>query len=162
MPDIQADLFQFFCHPWPTVAAQTEARQFFDMRQRHHIRSLPAAGWSAAERPQTTRADAHHIAHLTNGKRRSVLLGELKPHGFWLAKNTVAFLRNSTFLWHGRQGVTQCPGAPLEVGQHSLPMSFIVGSRPLILICHAMANGVVEQNSNLARRRRDCLLLANA
>lgn len=31
-----------------------------DVRQNDHVLVLPAAGWAAAEGPQTTRTDIHH------------------------------------------------------------------------------------------------------
>lgn len=92
VPDIQANLLEFFCHPGTTITAQTETRLFSYMRQRDQIRPLPAAGRTAAERPQTTTADSHNTTHQINGKCRSVFFDELKPHSFWLAKNTVAFI----------------------------------------------------------------------
>ncbi|OUS34109.1 hypothetical protein A9Q94_17470 [Rhodobacterales bacterium 56_14_T64] len=42
--------------------------------------------------PSNRAADIHCTAYPTNGKYRAVFLDELQPHGFWLAKNTVAFL----------------------------------------------------------------------
>ena len=41
-------------------------------------------------------------------------------------------------------------------------MSFVIGRGTLILIGHAMADGVVEQDCDLARRGRYRLLLAYA
>jgi len=49
--DIQANFFQLFCHPRPALAAQTQTRLLLDMRHRHQIRSLSAAGRATAERP---------------------------------------------------------------------------------------------------------------
>ena len=65
------------------------------MCQRDQIRPLSAAGRSAAVRPQPARTDSHDPAHQFNGKCRSVFFDKLKPHGFWLAKNTVAFFNTS-------------------------------------------------------------------
>jgi hypothetical protein len=59
--DIQADIFQILSHAWPTIAAKAETRLFFDVGQRHHIRSLPATCWPTAERTQTAHADANDI-----------------------------------------------------------------------------------------------------
>ena len=95
MTNVQADLFQLLGHAWSAITAQAETRLFFDMRQRDHIRALSAASGATAMRPQAARADGHNPAHQIDGKCCSVLFNELKPHGFWLAKNTVAFLRNS-------------------------------------------------------------------
>jgi hypothetical protein len=88
---------------------------FFDVRQRHHIRSLPAAGWATAESPQTTHADIHILTQARGRKRFPVFFDEPKPHGFWLAKNCVDFLRNSRPLWHGRQYKSHGHGTALEV-----------------------------------------------
>ena len=93
--DIQANFFQLFCHSWPAIAAKAETRLFLNMRKRDQIRSLSAAGGTAAECPQTARTHIHHATHAFDRKRKSVFFDKLKPHGFWLEKNTVAFLRNS-------------------------------------------------------------------
>ena len=95
MPDIQTNLFQLFSHPWASVAAQAEARLLLDVRQRGQIRSLSATGVATAEGPQTTRNDVHDTTHPPNREYEQVLFDKLKPHGFWLAKNTVAFFRIS-------------------------------------------------------------------
>ena len=87
-----------FLRKYPAVqciTAQAETRLFFDMRQRDHIRALSAASGATAMRPQTARADGHNPAHQIDGKCCSVFFNELKPHGFWLAKNTVAFFNTS-------------------------------------------------------------------
>ena len=95
MPDIQADFFQLFCHPGPAVAAQAETGLFFDVRQSDKVRPLPAAGWTVAESPQASGTDIHDVTQPVGGKAVTMFLDEPKPHGFWLAKNCVAFLRNS-------------------------------------------------------------------
>ena len=59
--DIQANVFQLLSHSWPAIAAQAETRLFFDVGQRHHIRSLLATSWPTAERTQTAHADANDI-----------------------------------------------------------------------------------------------------
>ena len=95
MTNIQADLFQFLSHTRPAIAAKAETGLFFDVGQRDHIRPLSATGWAVTERPSAARADIHDMAHPSNGKCRLVFFDEPKPHGFWLAKNTVAFFRIS-------------------------------------------------------------------
>src|SRR5680860_320217 len=95
VPNIQTNLFQLFCHSWATVAAETETELFFDVRQCHHIRSLPAAGWPTAERTQAAHANIHSLTQARGRKRFPVFFDEPKPHGFWLAKNCVAFFRMS-------------------------------------------------------------------
>mgnify|MGYP003652564230 CR=1 FL=1 len=95
MADVQTDLFQFLSHARATVATLVETRLFFDMRQGDQIRSLPAAGWTTAECPQTAHADVHNLTKARCRKRIPEFFDEPKPHGFWLAKTCVAFLRNS-------------------------------------------------------------------
>jgi hypothetical protein len=70
--DIQTYLFEFLSHAWPTITAKTETRLFFNMRQRDQIRSLPTAGRTVTERPQTAPAYIHDMAHPPNGKCRLV------------------------------------------------------------------------------------------
>jgi len=69
MADVQTDLFQFLSHARATVATQAETGLFLDMRQRDHIRSLPAAGWPTAERTQTAHADIHNLTQARCRKR---------------------------------------------------------------------------------------------
>ena len=95
MTNIKADLFKLLSHARPAITAQTEARLFFDMRQRDQIGPLSAADRATTEGPQATRTDAHDTTHPPNRKYEPVLFNELKPHGFWLAKNTVALFRIS-------------------------------------------------------------------
>ena len=60
------------------------------MGQNYHVRALPAAGGAAAEGPQATRANVQHTAQALDWECPTVLFDEPEPHGFWLAKNTVA------------------------------------------------------------------------
>jgi hypothetical protein len=62
------------------------------MRQNHHIHALPAAGRAAAERPQAMWADSHHPAQPADWEGPALFFYEPEPHGFWLAKNWVAFV----------------------------------------------------------------------
>ena len=95
MPNVQINLFQFFSHSWASVAAQAEAGLFFDVRQCHHIRSLPAAGWSIAECAQTARTNPDDFAQSVRWKTICVFFDESKSHCFRPAKNWVAFFRMS-------------------------------------------------------------------
>jgi hypothetical protein len=57
-----------------------------------------------------------------------VLFDKLKPHGFWLAKNTVAFLRNS-HINVGRQFVQIIAkrfGPTLEITKNAVAVSFLI------------------------------------
>jgi hypothetical protein len=89
MPNLKANFLQLLSHPGATIAAQAETRLLLNMRQNDHVRALPPAGGAAAERPQTTRADVHHMTETVNRKGLFVVFDEPEPHGFWLAKNTV-------------------------------------------------------------------------
>ena len=46
LPDIKADLSQFFGHPWPAVTAQTETRLFFDLA---NVAKPDRCLWQAAQ-----------------------------------------------------------------------------------------------------------------
>jgi len=87
VPDIDTDLLQFFGHSWAAIAAQAQARLLLDMRQNHHIHALPAAGRTAAERPQSAGADIHHPTQPIDRESPALFFNEPEPHGFWLAKN---------------------------------------------------------------------------
>jgi hypothetical protein len=93
--DINANLFQFFGHSWAAVTAQAQTRLFLDMRQHNQICPLPAAGRSATESPKSARADVHNLTQPVDLEGPTMFFDEPKPHGFWLAKNWVAFFRLS-------------------------------------------------------------------
>lgn len=114
MADVYAQLFQFLGHPWTAVAAQAETGLFLDVCQNHHVGPLPLAGRAAAIGAQTTFADIQNLAKAVGREVAAMLFDEPEPHGFWLAKKAVAFLRNSPFRWHGCQCITECLGAALE------------------------------------------------
>ena len=65
------------------------------MRQRDQIRPLPATGRAVAKGAQSTRADADNMAQSFGREAIPMFFDKLKPHGFWLAKNTVAFFNTS-------------------------------------------------------------------
>ena len=87
--NLDANLFQFLRHPRPAIAAKAEARLFLDVCQNNHVHALPAAGRTAAEGPQATRADIHPLAQPVDRESTLMFFDEPEPHGFWLAKNTV-------------------------------------------------------------------------
>ena len=53
-PKVKAKPLQLFYHPWTAIAAQAETGLFLDMRQDHHVGSLPLAGWATAIGAQVT------------------------------------------------------------------------------------------------------------
>jgi len=86
VPNIQTYLLQLFGHPWTAVAAQAEARLFFDMRQRDQITALPTAGRATAERTQSAWADTHDMAQSIRWEAAHVFFYKPEPHGFWPAE----------------------------------------------------------------------------
>ena len=92
MPHIDANFLQLFGHPWATVAAQTQTRLFLDVGQNNHVHALPAAGRTAAEGPQATRADIHHLAKPFGRKGTYVFFDEPEPHGVGQSLGPMAFL----------------------------------------------------------------------
>ena len=88
---IDTDLLQLLSHPWAAIAAQAQARLFLDVGQNDHIRALPAAGGTVPESPQSTRADIYYLTKSINREGPALFFNKPKPHGFWLAKNWVAF-----------------------------------------------------------------------
>ena len=71
VPNIQADLFQLFCHPRPALAAQAETGLFIDMCKCHQIGPQPATGGTAAEGPECSSINLNLMAF---GPRRTALL----------------------------------------------------------------------------------------
>ena len=101
VPHIKANFFQFFGHPRAAIAAQAQTRLLLDVGQNDHIHALTAAGRAAAKGPQAARADVHHLTQPIRWKAAAVFLDKPEPHGFRLAKNIVAFLRNRLCIWCG-------------------------------------------------------------
>jgi len=69
-----------------------------DVGQNHHVHALPGAGGALPEGPQAAWADIHHAAQPIDRKGPTLFFDEPKPHGFWLAKNWVAFFRMSLII----------------------------------------------------------------
>ena len=95
MANIDANFLKFFSHAWPAIAAQAQPRLFFDVGQNDHISALPAAGGTVQESPKAARADIQDLAQPVDREGPAMFFDEPKPHGFWLAKNWVAFFRMS-------------------------------------------------------------------
>jgi len=91
----QTKLFQFFCHARATIAAQAEPKLFFDVSKNNHVGPLPLTGRPTAIGAQAPTTDAQHPTHSLSAEGVTVFFDEPEPHGFWLAKKAVAFLRNS-------------------------------------------------------------------
>ena len=109
------------------------------MGQDDHIRALPAAGRAAAKGPQPARADVHHLTQPLGWERPNMFFDKPEPHGFWLAKNWVAFLRNSLCVKHWGKGKSERFGATVEVGQDARAVAFFVGGCTGVTIGHAKA-----------------------
>ena len=87
-----------------------------------------------------------------------------EPHGLWLAKNCVAFLRNSHIrLWRQfLEGEAESLGAALEIADHPAAVPFFILGGAGIMIRHAIAQAVVKQDRDLACCGRDRLRLSRA
>lgn len=90
-----------------------------------------------------------------------MLFDEPKPHGFWLGKNTLAFLRNSLSVRDRCPSKSHRLCTALEVQEHTFPISLIIGGCTLILIGHTVTDCVVKQNCDLSRHGCDSLLFAD-
>src|SRR3954467_10901779 len=66
------------------------------------------------------------------------------------------FLRNgSTYFWlQGLKNKTECLGTPMQIVDHSRPVTRLIGRGPRINIVHSVSHGIVEQNCDLAGRGR--------
>jgi hypothetical protein len=82
MPNLQANFLQLLSHSGATIVALAETRLLLDMRQNDHVRALPPAGGAAAEGPQTTRADIHHMTETVSRKGPFVFFDEPEPYSF--------------------------------------------------------------------------------
>ncbi|MBG6147967.1 hypothetical protein IWQ51_006123 [Labrenzia sp. EL_142] len=105
--------------------------------------------------------DAQATTHRTYRKQRAMLGDERVPHFASLAKYAVAFLRNTLGITHWRQGISERLGVALEIGKHTASMPLVIGHCTGIAISHADAQGVVEEDSDLASGCRDRLLLSD-
>lgn len=97
MAYIDANFLQFLSHPGTAMAAQAQTRLFLDRGKNNHVHTLPATGRAAAKGPQPAGADIPHLAQPVDREGPTLLFDEPEPHGFWLAKNWVAFFRISPF-----------------------------------------------------------------
>ncbi|MCX8508298.1 MAG: hypothetical protein ORN49_05365 [Rhodobacteraceae bacterium] len=69
---------------------------------------------------------------------------EPEPHGFWLAKNWVAFLRNSLFVGERGKGKAEGFGATLEVCEDAGSMVLLISRCTGIALPHAKPQGIVK------------------
>ena len=95
------------------------------------------------------------------GEPAAIGIQKRELHGFWAAKNCVAFLRNSLCVGHWGKGKSERFGPPVEVGQDAKAVAFFVGGSTGVNVSHAIAQGIVKQDSDLAGRRGYCLLFAD-
>ena len=79
MPDIDANLLQFFGHPWPAIAAKAQTRLLLDVGQNTHVHALPAAGRATAKGPKATRVDVHHLTQPIRCKAAAMFLNQAEP-----------------------------------------------------------------------------------
>ena len=117
MTDIRSHLFQFFGHPGATIAAQAQPQLFFDMCLNDNVRALCAAGRAAAEGPETTRADIHHLAQPFGRKGTFMFFDKPEPHGVEQFLGPMAFLLSITRKELG--AFLGCPSPTRECGSRA-------------------------------------------
>ncbi len=122
---------------------------------------------------ESARLDTQAPAHGPDGKLPSMLSHEGVSHLASLAKYALAiavgpmadngspFLRNSLGCRNRSQFKAECLGAALEVGQDAGSMAIFIRRSARIVIGHAKTEGIVEQDSDLARGRSHGLLLTD-
>ena len=72
-------------------------------------------------------------------------------------------LEGSTSFWlHGLENKAECLGTPMQIVDHSRPVTRLVGRGPGIDIVHSVSHSIVEQNCDLAGRGSHGLGLADA
>ena len=92
----------------------------------------------------------------------AAIFNEAESHFGTPAKIAIDFLRNSRIgaAGNGLQYEAQRLGPPLKVGEDAATVLLLIVVCAGILVAHAVAEGVIEQNRNLAGGRRHCLRLA--
>ena len=74
-----------------------------------------------------------------------------------------AFRNGSTyFRLQGLENKAECLGTPMQIVDHSRPVTRLVGPGPGIDIVHSVSHSIVEQNCDLAGRGGHGLGLADA
>src|SRR5258708_26301815 len=73
------------------------------------------------------------------------------------------FLRNgsNSFRLQGLENKAECLGTPMQIVDHSRPVTRLVGRGPGIDIVHSVSHSIVEQNCDLAGRGGNELGLAD-
>ena len=131
-----------------------------DQRQQLRFRQAFTARTAAAF-PGAVAADAHREG-LAHHRQRIDFALRVDPgvlHSASLAKYAAAFLRNTHRLLQGEPEL-RCPSVPLL--DDALPVLLLVVRSSRVLILHAEAHGVVEQDGDLARGRGERFGFANA
>jgi hypothetical protein len=113
-------------------------------------RATPSIQRGARDAQDPTRGrGADRRGHLLDGPHQaSSSLGM----GFsGICRSAATFLRNSFHHWgSGHQGEPQALRAALQVVDHALPVAIFIGGHAGVDVGHAKAEGVVEQNRELA------------
>ena len=95
MSDTHPHLVQLCRHPGPAIAAQTGPMLATDMRQQHQVTPLPLRWRPVPPGSKAPIRDAHKAAAMLFGKQAAIIIQESELHGFWAAKNCVAFFSSS-------------------------------------------------------------------
>ena len=80
------------------------------------------------------------------GKGSPIVIQKRELHGFWAAKNCVAFLRNSRGIWQWRQCKTEGSGTPVQVCENTAAVAAFANCSARVLAGHAKPDGIVKQD----------------
>lgn len=98
------------------------------MCQHFHIRARTLADRSRAPGSIAALTDKHDTAEQFNGPPVPPAMHKSELHGLWLAKNCVAFLRNShvRLMWQLLEGEAKGLGATLEISDHPTAIALLI------------------------------------
>jgi len=102
--------------------------------------------------------DVEAATHPAHRILRAMLGHERVLHLASLAKYAAAFLRNSHvgLQWQFLQIIPERLCAAPEIPEYAIAVSFLIMGRAGVFLCHAVSEGIVEQDGNLTRGGRDC------
>lgn len=78
------------------ITLQAQAILLSNVGKQYNVFTLTPTIWAGSIGSIPTRADIHNLAQPFGRQHSPIFSDKLKPHGFWLAKNCVAFF--NTFL----------------------------------------------------------------
>src|SRR5258705_11653913 len=145
-----------------TIASVGVAMDPFDV-----VDELTIGGRSPALRARapgiiTGRRYLEHLAQDSHRIISAAIFDEAKSHFGTPAKIAIDFLRNSHLSAEGNrlQNEAQRLGAPLQIGEDTAAILFLILVSTRIPVGHAVPDGIVEQDCDLAGGRRHGLRLS--